>query len=176
MASRWFLIVRDDSCSECGLVASSVEEGELGVAIVEEARRWYELLTTNSDTPSHSTRPAPGVWSALEYAGHVRDTLTLIADRIQLTIDVENPHFEYQDQEAAVIDRRYNEEDPRDLAEAICANAERFAQMLDSLPSDAWVREGTRLEDELFDIALLARFALHEVRHHRVDVGHSAFD
>jgi hypothetical protein len=61
-------------------------------------------------------------------------------------------------------------------AEAICANAERFAQMLDSLPSDAWVREGTRLEDELFDIALLARFALHEVRHHRVDAGHSALD
>jgi hypothetical protein len=116
------------------------------------------------------------VRSALEYAGHVRDTLTLFTDRIQLAIDVENPSFEYQDQEAAVIDRRYSDEDPREMAAAICANAESFARRLDTLPSDAWVRGGTRLEDEFFDIALLGRFALHEVRHHRVDAEHSVLD
>lgn len=150
MASCWFLIVRNGSCPECGLVASSVEEGDLGVAIVEEARRWDELLTGLSDSPSLSTRRTPGVWSALEYAGHVRDTLTLFADRIQLAIDTENPRFEYQDQEAAVVDRLYNDEDPREVAAAIGANAERFARLLHTLPSNAWVRGGTRQEDEFF--------------------------
>lgn len=174
MASRWFLIVSSGPCPECGLVASSVREGDLGVAIVKEARLWDELLTRLGDAPSLSARPAPGVWSALEYAGHVSDTLTLFADRIELAIDIENPRFEYQDQEAAVLDRRYNDADPGEVAAAICFNAERFAQVLDTLPSEAWVRGGTRLEDEFFDIALLARFALHEVRHHRVDAGHSA--
>jgi hypothetical protein len=174
VASRWFLIVRDGSCPECGLVASSVAEGDLGVAIVEEARLWGDFLTRLSDSPSLSTRPVPEVWSALEYAGHVRDTLTLFADRIQLAIDTENPRFEYQDQEAAVVSRMYNDQDPRELALAICANAERFAQVLDMLALDAWVRGGTRLEGEFFDVALLARFALHEVRHHRVDAEHSA--
>ena len=86
----------------------------------------------------------------------MRDTLTLFADRIQLAIDAENPHFEYQDQEAAVVDRRYNDEDPRQVAAAICTNAERFTEALDTLPSGAWVRGGTRLQDEYFDIALLA--------------------
>jgi hypothetical protein len=174
MASRWFLIVSNGSCPECGLVASSVADGDLGVVIVEEARQWDVLLTSLSEEPSLSVRPAPGVWSALEYAGHVGDTLTLFADRIRLAIDIDNPRFEYQDQEAAVVDRRYKDADPQDLAAAISASAERFAQMLDTLPADAWVRGGTRLEDEFFDIALLARFALHEVRHHRVDAEHSA--
>lgn len=174
MASRWFLIVRDGSCPECGLVASSVEESDLGIAIVEEARQWDDVLIKLSDSPSLSARPAPGVWSALEYAGHVRDTLTLFADRIQLAIDIENPRFEYQDQDAAVLDRRYNDQDPRKLAAAIRANAERFAQVLDTLPSDARVKGGTRHDDEPFDITLLARFTLHEVRHHRLDAEHSS--
>jgi DinB family protein len=173
MASRWFLIVSNGSCPECGLIASSVAEGDLGAAIVEEAQQWDELLTRLSEAPLLSARPEPGVWSALEYAGHVRDTLTLFADRIQLAIEIENPRFEYQDQEAAAIDRRYNAADPWEVATAIGANAERFAQILDTVPSDAWVRGGTRQEDEFFDIGLLARFALHEVRHHRVDAEHS---
>jgi hypothetical protein len=174
MASRWFFIVRDGSCPECGLVASSVEMGDLGVAIVDEARRWEELLARLRDAPSLMARPAPEVWSALEYAGHVRDTLTLFADRVQLAIDIEHPHFEYQDQGTAVVDRRYNDQEPPEVAAAIGANAEHFAQVLDTLPSDAWVRGGTRQEDEFFDIALLARFALHEVRHHRGDAERSA--
>jgi DinB superfamily len=174
VASRWFLVVRSGSCPECGLVASSVAEGDLGVAIVEEAGLWDAFLARLSDSPSLSTRPASDVWSALEYAGHVRDTLTLFADRIQLAIDIENPRFEYQDQEAAVVSRMYNDRDPREVAAAICANAERLARVLDTLPSDTWARGGTRLDDEYFDVALLARFTLHEVRHHRVDAEQSA--
>ena len=174
MASRWFLIVRNGSCPECGLVATSLAEGDLGVAIIAEAALWGELLARLSEAPSLRVRPAPGVWSPMEYAGHVRDTLTLFADRIQTAIEIENPRFEYQDQEAAVIDRRYNDQDPREVAATIYANAERFAQVLDALPSDAWKRGGTRLEDESFDIALLARFALHEAHHHRLDAEHSA--
>jgi hypothetical protein len=151
-------------------------EGDLAVAIVEEAQLWEGLLARLSQAPTLTARPAPGVWSSMEYAGHVRDTLTLFADRIQLAGEVDNPRFEYQDQELAVIDRRYNDDDTREVAEAISANAERLADLLDTLPSDAWVRGGTRLEDEFFDVALLARFALHEVRHHRVDAEISALD
>jgi hypothetical protein len=50
----------------------------------------------------------------------------------------------------------------------------RFKLVLELLPEDSWRRSGTRLEDERFDIALLARFALHEARHHRVDAERSA--
>lgn len=101
MASRWFLIVRNGSCPECGLVASSLAEGDLGVAIIAEAQLWGDLLARLSEAPSLRARPAPGVWSSLEDAGHVRDTLTLFADRIQHAIEIENPHFGYQDQEMA---------------------------------------------------------------------------
>jgi hypothetical protein len=37
------------------------------------------------------------------------------------------------------------------------------------VPPDGWSRTATRREDETFTVAGLARFALHESRHHRAD-------
>ena len=56
------------SCPDCGLVASSLGEGDLGVAIDEEARPWDELFTRLGDAPSFLALPAPGVRSALAEA------------------------------------------------------------------------------------------------------------
>ena len=174
MPTKWFLVVRDGRCPECGLFASSVPEREVGTAIVDEAHRWSELLDSLADSAAVSKRPAPEVWSALEYGGHVRDTLVLFADRIRLALTCDDPCFSYQDQNSAVVDGRYNQSDPRTVAAEILASAEQFRLLLEPLPEDSWRRSGTRLEGEPFDIALLARFALHETRHHRLDAEHSA--
>jgi hypothetical protein len=174
MPSKWFLIVRDGRCPECGLVASSVPETALGTAIVDEARRWSRLLDSHANTRSLTKRRSPEVWSALEYGGHVRDTLALFTDRIGLALTRDDPRFVYQDQDTAVIDGRYNESDPRVVATELLANAEQLKLLLEPLPEDSWRRSGTRLEGERFDIALLARFALHEARHHRADAERSA--
>jgi hypothetical protein len=169
VASQWFLIVRDGTCPSCGLAASSVPEEELGSAIVAEARGWVALLDSLSGTPSLRARPSPSVWSTLEYAGHTRDTLALFADRVELALAVDDPQFGYQNQDQAVEDGRYNEQDPRIVASRLLADAEHFAVLLEALPEGGWQRAGTRLEGERFDVALLARFALHEARHHRID-------
>jgi hypothetical protein len=109
--SGWFLIVRDGTCTECGLTASSVGARDLGSAIIAEALQWVELINSLSHTSSLSTRPTLDVWSALEYAGHASDTLALFADRIRLALTEEDPQFEFQDQDAAVINERYNDQD-----------------------------------------------------------------
>jgi hypothetical protein len=90
-------------------------------------------------------------------------------DRVLLALSHDDPWFEYQDQDVAVIERRYNEDAPRAAAEAILSNAQSLATTLADLPVPAWARSGRRAADEVFDVALLARFTLHEVRHHRID-------
>jgi DinB superfamily len=174
VASQWFLIVRDGMCPSCGLAASSVREEELASAMVAEAGRWVALLDSLSGTPSLRARPSPRVWSALEYAGHTRDTLALFAERVELALAVDDPQFGYQNQDRAVEDGRYNDQDPGIVAGGLLANAEHFAVLLETLPAGGWRRGGIRLEGERFDVALLARFALHEARHHRIDATRSS--
>jgi hypothetical protein len=151
VASRWFLIVRDETCPTCGLAASSVPQGELGSAIVAEGRRWVRLLDSLGGGPALRVRPSRSVWSVLEYAGHTRDTLALFGDRVELALAVDDPQFGYQDQDRAVEDGRYNDQDPGAIARGLLANAERFALLLATLPEGGWRRTGTRLEGERFD-------------------------
>lgn len=169
MPSPWFSVVRDGKCSLCGLTASAVERGELGPAIVHEARQWGAMVRPLVDLAALRRRPRAGVWSALEYACHTRDTVALFRERTEQALVVEHPQFEYQDQDELVVEQRYNEQDPRQVCDDLLEAAERYADRLVGLSDDEWERTGTRLEDEVFDVALLARFALHEARHHRVD-------
>ena len=59
-------------CPECGFDAAAVGRDEVGPAILANAAGWQEVLTGLVDD-----RPAPTVWSPLEYACHVRDVLRL---------------------------------------------------------------------------------------------------
>jgi hypothetical protein len=47
-------------------------------------------------------RPSPSVWSPLEYAGHVRDVLTLFTNQAEHALVGDNPTFAYQNQEASI--------------------------------------------------------------------------
>jgi hypothetical protein len=166
---RWFLVVRDGNCPECRLEAATVEEANLGEAIFEESLRWSELLTSRAGSPALVGRPLASVWSPLEYGRHVRDVLVLFAERIRLAVATEKPTFEYQDQNEAIVEGRYNEADPSVVAQDILVEVRDFHLLLDTVPGDNWRRYGTHNDDERFDVSLLARFALHEIRHHRVD-------
>jgi hypothetical protein len=68
-----------------------------------------------------------------------------------------------------VVEDDYAAADPGPLAGTIGANAARMAQVLDSLTGAQWSHRATRRGSEDFTVEGLARFALHEARHHLVD-------
>lgn len=111
-------------------------------------------------------RPSQTIWSALEYAVHVSETVMLFADRTELVLTVDEPALVYQDQDAAVVQRYYNGQDPRTVARELTANTERYAALLEGVSPTNWSRTGTRLPGERFDVGGLARFTIHEARHH----------
>lgn len=118
------------------------------------------------------TRPEPGVWSPLEYACHVRDVLRLFEARTQAMVADPGVTFEAWDHEAAVTDDGYNDEDPVAVAGEIADATGAYARTLRDLDPTQWDASGSRSDDgQEFTVDSLARYGLHEAKHHQLDIG-----
>ena len=164
----WLQVVCEQTCEECGLASMAVPRDALGTAVREEADHWVDLLT-RYDVGELRHSPRPGTWSALEYAGHVCDVLALFGSRITRTLSEDEPDFPWWDHKAAAVEDRYNEQDPAHVAARLQANAHQLGLALLPAADRGWERMATRRGRERFTVDTLARFALHEARHHRWD-------
>ena len=68
--------------------------------MAETAHAWIAELAR----PDVRERPAPGVWSPIEYACHVRDVHAVFARRVARMIAEDDPQFENWDQDAAALE------------------------------------------------------------------------
>lgn len=161
-----------EACPDCGADPSSFADDELGPQLVREIATWGRFMAT-SDPVGLRARPEPEVWSALEYACHVRDLLPVMEERIGRILVEDDPSLGWWDHEAAVHEERYNEQDLVLTTEAMTANARSFAGRLATVDGPAWDRGAERRPGERFTIRGVARFVLHEVIHHRDDASHS---
>jgi S-DNA-T family DNA segregation ATPase FtsK/SpoIIIE len=86
------------------------------------------------------TRPAEGVWSALEYACHVRDVFLVQRDRLYTALVEDTPTFTpmYRDQRVTLA--RYNAQDPEEVAEQLATAARLIAQAFAVLDSAQLMR------------------------------------
>src|SRR5688572_17432229 len=74
-------------CAGCGFDPSSVSPSGAAATLRLFPRRWRSGLAMRLDDPDPegilAGRPAPGAWTALEHAGHVRDVLHALDIRLQ---------------------------------------------------------------------------------------------
>lgn len=164
----WFAVVVSGHCRWCGHDPAGGAPSAIGARIRDEAHRWTTVLRP-ADDELVRRRPSPDVWSALEYAVHVRDVLAVFTERVLRMLAETEPELGWWDHEAAIEDGFANESDRSAVADDLLANADRLAEVLRLVSGDQWERGGLRREDERFTIELLARFALHELAHHRID-------
>lgn len=120
-------------------------------------------------------RPTSETWSALEYAAHVRDVLTVQRERIGLALRFDSPAFESMRAEQRAIELRYNEDDPEHVTREIERASEQLAGLLADLTDHEWTRTGiynwpTRAQR---DITWIARHTVHELAHHLMDISRS---
>ena len=158
--------VLERACPECGLAAGEVETGDLARATRDVAAAWTGVL----GRAGVEQRPAPAVWSPLEYGCHVRDVLRLFDERVELMLTHDDPQFANWDQDATAVERRYHEQDPAIVAEQITAAAEVLAQRFEGVEGLQWRRPGRRSNGSEFTVAGLGRYFLHDVVHHLHDV------
>ena len=95
------------------------------------------------------TRPSPDVWSALAYACHVRDVLSVFDARIARMLTEDAPELGWWDHEAAVEADAYEKQVPTEVAAALAANAAALSATLSAVPEEGWDRTGTRRDGEV---------------------------
>ena len=160
-----------ESCevASCGFVWDVVEPSEIGPRIVRASAKIAESITIGR---SAEVRVAPEVWSPLEYAGHVRDVLLNIRDRLVVGLNEENPLCKGLFGTPRIEMGLY----AGDMADVVSGDltmaASLFARTWDRIPLDMTERTMVYGYPRVADRSLrwVAAQALHEVEHHLMDV------
>ena len=154
--------VLERACPECGFDAATLTTEDLPPLLEETTVRWSDVLGRDDARD----RQRPGVWSPLEYAGHVRDVHRVFGERVTSMLAEDGPDFANWDQDAAAQERRYGDQDPAvvgaDLAEAAAAVAALYSTVTDATRH----RPGYRSNGSEFTVETLGRYHLHDVVHH----------
>lgn len=158
--------VLEQPCPECGLAAGAVATDQVPALVRAYGLRWAEVLRR----PDAGVRPAPGVWSPLEYACHVRDVCGVFRGRVELMLAEENPTFPNWDQDATALEHRYAEQEPARVAAELVAAANEIAEVFALVSGEQWSRRGLRSNGSSFSVRTLAQYFVHDVAHHLHDV------
>ena len=155
------------TCPECGFDTRAPQRAALAGLTAVVGQRWAEAMAMQ---PAPTLRPAPAVWSPLEYACHVRDVFELACVRVELMLAEDAPQFANWDQDATAIDDDYPSQDPQTVADQLVEQASRFAGIVASVPDDSWSRSGLRGDGATFTVESFIRYLLHDPVHHLMDV------
>lgn len=164
--------VLDRPCPDCGFDAAGIDRRELGGKIRANAGAWRTVLGRGALV--HERPPVPAgaspVWSALEYAAHVRDVYELFTERVLLMLKKKNPSFANWNQDETALEKDYPSEDPDKVAYHLAVHAGKLADIFDRLSAEEWARTGERSDGSSFTVESLGVYLLHDPVHHLWDV------
>lgn len=161
-------------CGGCGFV---YDEGDATTAAhgIRTGAGEVASVLGSAPEPAVRRRPSPEVWSALEYACHLRDVLFVQRERIILGAHA--PAGEPPSLVPMLRDERagfegYADAAVEDVARQLVDAAALFANVLDRLDDASWSRTVLYNYPDVRERTLrwVAVHTLHEVRHHLADV------
>ncbi|MEU1687742.1 DinB family protein [Micromonospora sp. NPDC005707] len=158
-----------DRCDECQFVYSALDGGELPRRLRDLAGRYAAALHA---APDVRRRPAPEVWSPLEYACHVRDVFRVQGERLALALRVAEPEFAPMGRDELVVTERYNAQDPEVVLAGLATAADGFAAGFAALGEADLARTGVYPwpRREVRTLLWLGRHTVHEAEHHLLDI------
>lgn len=165
-----------ERCEQCGFAWDLVPAAELPSRLVASItglrRRLLPVERPAGWAQRAATRPSPEVWSALEYACHLRDLMFTQRERLYraLVEDDPEPHPMYR--EERVVLGRYAEQDLAEVVDQLEMVIRLFARDIAQL-DPAQLERGcvyaypTRARRTLL---WLGAQTLHEILHHTSDI------
>jgi hypothetical protein len=159
--------VEHESCEQCGFDGASYGDDALLASIRDLGPRWRALIATAGDKLRR--RPAPEVWSALEYAAHSRDITGIHAFGVEHALTNDEPVLPPLDGETLIASAAstYNDEDLSAVLDALAAEANRLAANAEI--DRNWER-GLTVGDARMPVRRMLEHALHDSEHHLDDV------
>jgi hypothetical protein len=164
-------------CDECGYDYGEVTPDEAVAAIRELGRKYEAPLTRGLKGEALDdllrAHPIEDTWSALEYACHMRDVLSVQRERVTTALVEDDYAPKPMDRDGRVERERYNDQDPKAVAGDLGANAVVLAETFDALTPEQWQRTMTYNYPvrEVRTLEWVAVHTLHEGKHHLLDVG-----
>jgi MOSC domain-containing protein YiiM len=155
-----------ERCDECRFDATDYTRGDLVGTLRAVGPMWREMVA-GIDDALLSTRPAPGVWSALEYAAHSRDVTMAMGVLLHVALTEPDTVLPAPPAEPSVPEL------PPTLSDAVAqldANAARVLRKVSRLSDEEWSHRVT-VGAEARDVAWIVGHAVHDATHHLRDVG-----
>lgn len=121
-------------------------EQEQWTAQIREVPTVFRSALFLSDDQAIRHRPASSEWSAVEVVGHMIDKMQIWASRVERIMVEERPALPGYDQDMLVRDHDYLHADPDVLFEHLKQACERYATLVESIPTSALQREGVHEE------------------------------
>ncbi|HXW38692.1 MAG TPA: DinB family protein [Acidimicrobiales bacterium] len=159
------------ACAVCGFDDESTTEDRARRELLDGVA---EIALSVATAPSDAVgrRPAPEVWSPLQYACHVRDVLLAQRERAVQALVEDDPSFTpmYRDRRAELA--RYGDERPEVVAAHVRVAAHLFVWLFDGLDETARARPCVYNYPERKGrtVGWLLVHSAHEVVHHAGDV------
>ncbi|RDI63859.1 DinB family protein [Nocardia pseudobrasiliensis] len=157
-------------CAECGFEYDLTLAEQVPALATEYAAEYGDLLKV--DDSALRKRPAPEVWSPLEYACHMRDVLLVQRERILAARRTTTPTVEPMGRDERVDHDGYSEQDPADVTRQLRDATLLFTGDLTRLTAEDLERTLIFPFPEPTEHSLrwMAMHTLHELRHHLVDI------
>lgn len=156
-------------CPECGFDATALDRSRVAEVLRANTGDWERILAGPEELVRQ--RPAPTVWSPLEYACHVRDVHRIYRERLERMLTEDGPHYANWDQDETAVATRYHEADPDRVARELREAADALADRFDEVANDQWSRTGYRSDGAAFTVETFAKYFVHDPVHHVHDCG-----
>lgn len=158
--------VLERACPECGFDPAEHPRERYGAEVRAMAPAFDELL----QRPRVRDRPAPQVWSALEYGCHVRDVFELFLARLNLMLDEDRPQFANWNQDDTAVAERYHLQDPEAVRARLVHAAGALGDRYSAVRAEEWDRVGLRSDGSVFTVETFGHYLLHDPLHHLWDM------
>ena len=158
------------SCPECGFSYEALAPEAVPGRLRSLRSRFSEELAGAGAAAAR--RPQPEIWSALEYACHVRDVLLVQRERVIAAQVEDMPHPPRMHRDERVALARYDAHPVPVVLDQLGMAAELSAVAFEALDQAGWARRLIYSWPGVTerDLAWLGRHTVHEGEHHLMDV------
>lgn len=158
----------EETCRECAFDESLAQPRDVAVALPPLAASiGSDIRALSADLARR--RPSPGVWSPVEYLGHLRDAMAFHRWLVETALAEDDPSIPMVDPDESVAQAGYADAGSEALIGQFERRVDRLCHLLAELDGDA-VNRPLTLDDRHVTLGLVARSAWHECHHHRLDI------
>ncbi len=167
MADAWV-------CPECGIDYGTLHPPFAINTLKSLPRRYTEALEPRGDEDHEKiirTRPAPEVWSAMEYAAHVADLMEAFTTVVRRMYAEDNPDLSdaFRDENEQAATDKYNEQDKAAVLARLSDGVDRLVDAAGDVDANGWTRMASFGWGDR-DLLTMLQNSVHEGVHHLQDI------